>query len=161
MANFNVPQIPMNGINVPQVSNPYGNLMFTPPPYDNFMGKNNSQNMQNQVQFLKCRPVSSKEEAVASQIDLDGSLWVFIDVGNGKIYTKQINSNGTATFKTYNYVEDETPYSTTEYVTKDEFNKVIQSLVAAIQAAPEKAQQKQAQNTNQKASSKDVLPLNF
>jgi len=50
---------------------------------------------------LKCRPVSSKEEAMASQIDLDGSLWVFTDIGNGKIYTKQINNDGTASFRTY------------------------------------------------------------
>ena len=41
----------------------------------------NSGNNQ-QVQYLKCRPVSSKEEARASQIDLDGSLWVFTDIGN-------------------------------------------------------------------------------
>jgi hypothetical protein len=28
---------------------------------------------------------------------------------------------------------DENPYTSSEYVTKDEFNKVIQSLMAAIQ----------------------------
>lgn len=50
---------------------------------------------------MKCRPVSSKQEAMASQIDLDGSLWVFTDIGNGKIYTKQINNDGTASFRTY------------------------------------------------------------
>ena len=55
-------------------------------------------------QFLKCRPVSSKEEARAYQIDLDGSLWVFTDIGNEKIYTKQVNNDGTATFKTYSFV---------------------------------------------------------
>ena len=84
-------------------------------------------------QFLKCRPVSSKEEARAYQIDLDGSLWVFTDLGNGKIYTKQVNNDGTATFKTYAFTEDENPYTSTEYVTKDEFNKVIQALMATIQ----------------------------
>ena len=66
------------------------------------------------------------------QIDLDGSLWVFTDIGNQKIYTKQINNDGTATFKTYALATDENPYVTPEYVTKDEFNKVIQSLMAAI-----------------------------
>jgi hypothetical protein len=35
------------------------------------------------------------------QIDLDGSLWVFPNVANGKIYTKQINNDGTASFKIY------------------------------------------------------------
>ncbi len=57
-------------------------------------------------QFLKCRPVSSKDEAKAYQIDLDGSLWVFTDLANGKIYTKQINNNGTATFQTYLLTQD-------------------------------------------------------
>lgn len=67
-------------------------------PYDNYMGGfNNQVNLQQQqlspIQYLKCRPVSSKEEARASQIDLDGSLWVFTDVANDKIYTKQISTN--------------------------------------------------------------------
>ena len=53
------------------------------------------------------------------QIDLDGSLWVFTDIGNQKIYTKQINNDGTATFRTYKLAEDENPYVTPEYVTKD------------------------------------------
>lgn len=83
-------------------------------------------------QFLKCRPVASKDEARACQIDLDGSLWVFTDVGNGKIYTKQINNDGTATFKTYIFNQDENPYTSSDYVTKDQFNKVVQNLVAAI-----------------------------
>lgn len=113
---------------------PYGNsslLMNT--PYDNYMGRQNQQQIFNQNQYLKCRPVASKDEAKAFQIDLDGSLWVFTDVGNEKIYTKQINTDGTATFKTYSFVEDENPYATTEYVTKDEFNKAIQNLMAAMQ----------------------------
>ena len=42
---------------------------------------------------------------MAFQIDLDGSLWVFPNIANGKIYTKQINNDGTASFGTYVYVE--------------------------------------------------------
>lgn len=163
MANF-IPQIP-NGsppnfqqlTGTPSVSNPYGNVTFTPFSYDNYMGKNINYS-QNPVQFLKCRPVSSKEEAMASQIDLDGSLWVFTDVGNGKIYTKQINNDGTATFKAYEQTTDENTYST-EYVTKDEFNKVVQSLITAIQASSSTTIQKEEQNKpNLK---KDQIPLNF
>ena len=163
MANF-IPQIPNGSVpnfqqltGTPSVSNPYGNVTFSPFSYDNYMGKiNSSQNMQNPIQFLKCRPVSSKEEAIASQIDLDGSLWVFTDVGNGKIYTKQINSDGTATFKTYTQAADDT-YSN-EYVTKDEFNKVVQSLVAAIQQNST-AMQKQQEAKNAKDTKE--IPLNF
>jgi hypothetical protein len=51
--------------------------------------------------YIKCRPVASIDEARASQIDLDGSLNVFTDIGNKKIYTKQINLDGTATLNTY------------------------------------------------------------
>lgn len=50
---------------------------------------------------LKGRPVTSYDEAKASMIDLDGSVFVFPDFGNGKIYTKQINLDGTATINTY------------------------------------------------------------
>ena len=106
--------------------------------YSNILTKQPYQNFQ-QNQFLKCRPVSSKQEAMAFQIDLDGSLWVFTDVGNGKIYTKQVNNDGTATFKTYVFSKDENPYGSTEYVTKEEFNKVIQTLVASIQSTNNQA----------------------
>lgn len=98
--------------------------------YDNYASQMTQQKLSNQ--FLKCRPVASKEEARAYQIDLDGSLWVFTDVGNGKIYTKQINTDGTATFKTYVFNEDENPYNSSDYVTKSQFNKVVQKIVAAI-----------------------------
>ena len=57
---------------------PYGNnnMLLSNTPYDNYMGRmNGSQNLLSN-QFLKCRPVSSKDEARAYQIDLDGSLWV-------------------------------------------------------------------------------------
>lgn len=104
-------------------------------PYNfGFMG-GQSNNFQNN-QFLKCRPVSSRDQAKASQIDLDGSLWVFTDVGNGKIYTKQINNNGTATFHTYTICNDEPEenptFNSAEYVTKQQFNEVIQNLITAI-----------------------------
>ena len=96
----------------PNVQLPYGNnnlIMNT--PYDNYMGRQFQQNLP--IQYLKCRPVSSKEEARDFQIDLDGSLNVFTDIANGKIYTKQINNDGTAAFKTYVFTEDENPYNST------------------------------------------------
>ena len=113
--------------------NLYRNNLITNTPYDNYMGSMNQQNVVNQ--FLKCRPVASREEARAFQIDLDGSLWVFTDVGNNKIYTKQISNDGTAVFKTYTLSQDENEYDSSVYVTKEEFNKVIQALVATINPA--------------------------
>lgn len=66
---------------------------------------NYNNNMNNQ-QFLKGRPVSNVEEARSSMIDLDGSLFVFPDVTNKAIYTKQINMDGTASFHTYVRVDE-------------------------------------------------------
>ena len=157
MANYNnqnlgIQQMPnvMSQQQQTPIQFPYGNnnMLLSNTPYDNYMGRmNGSQNLLSN-QFLKCRPVSSKDEARAYQIDLDGSLWVFTDVGNGKIYTKQINNDGTATFKTYVFTEDENPYSN-QYVTKDEFNKVIQALMASIQPqTPQQAEEKKAVVTN-------------
>ena len=105
------------------------------------------QQLQPSNQYLKCRPVSSREEAMACQIDLDGSLWIFPNVGNGKIYTKQVNSDGTATFATYTFTKNENPYNSNEYVTKEEFNQTIQTLMAAIQ--PKNQGTESAQNNNQ------------
>ena len=140
MANYNPPQgypsIP-NGQGQ-QMSLPYGNNLIMNSPYDNYMGRVAQQQIFSQNQFLKCRPVSSKDEAIAFQIDLDGSLWVFTDVGNEHIYTKQINNDGTATFKTYALTQDKSPYETSQYVTREEFNKVIQSLMAATASAQSK-----------------------
>lgn len=135
MAQINYPNVGDMQRGNPQIPNmqfpTYGNsnlIMNT--PYDNYMGRPMQPNLT--TQYLKCRPVSSKEEARAFQIDLDGSLWVFTDVANGKIYTKQINNDGTAAFKTYVFTEDENPYGSSEYVTKDEFNKVIQTLMSSM-----------------------------
>ena len=50
---------------------------------------------------IKCRAVTSFDEAKAAMIDLDGSLHVFTDTPNKHIYTKQINLDGTATLNVY------------------------------------------------------------
>ena len=153
MANYNNPNLNLQQPQwQPQMQSPYGNnnMLLSNNPYDNYMGNQrvNSQDLLSR-QYIKCRPVSSKDEARACQIDLDGSLWVFTDLGNGKIYTKQINNDGTAAFKTYAFVKDENPYdSSTEYVTKEEFNKTIQTLVAAIHPA-----QQQSQNNSETKTS--------
>lgn len=129
---------------------PYGTSNYLMnSPYDNYMGRQMQQNVSNQ--FLKCRPVSSKQEARAFQIDLDGSLWVFTDVADGKIYTKQINNDGTASFKTYVFTEEKNNYSSSDYVTKEEFNNTIQALVASIHAG---------NNTNEEVG-KDNKNLTF
>jgi hypothetical protein len=76
--------------------------------------------------YLKGRPVVSLDEARAAQIDLDGSLFVFTDIGNKKIYTKQINLDGTATLNTYSLVEDVA--LSESYVTKTELDNAVAAL---------------------------------
>jgi hypothetical protein len=50
---------------------------------------------------LKGRPVASFEEARATTIDFDGSTFFFPDLANKRIYTKQINLDGTASLYVY------------------------------------------------------------
>ena len=82
--------------------------------------------------YIKGRPVASFDEARAAQIDFDGSLHVFTDIGNKKIYTKQINLDGTATLNTYTLVEEDVASNAPEYVTKSEFNQALIQIEAMI-----------------------------
>lgn len=78
---------------------------------------------------LKGRPVSSLEEARASTIDFDGSIFFFPDLANKKIYTKQINMDGTATLKMYELKDLPTLTQTMNvegnFVTKEEFEQAL------------------------------------
>lgn len=103
--------------------------------YPNYYGVNQQQQIQ---QILKGRPVSSYDEAKASMIDLDGSLFVFTDVTNKRIYTKQILLDGSAEFKTYVLQEQkesnkEVNEDTNGYVLKRDFEKAINILGREIE----------------------------
>ena len=76
---------------------------------------------------LKGRPVSSIEEARASSIDFDGSVFYFPDLANKCIYTKQINLDGTATLLMYELKEIPVP-SQPNFVTREEFENTIAQL---------------------------------
>lgn len=104
--------------------------------------------MQPQIpQGLKGRPVSSIEEVRAAQIDFDGSLFVFPDIANKRIYTKQINLDGTASLNIYELKEIVVPKSDVDYVTKQEFEQVIKELNAAVQGIAASTQVKESQPT--------------
>lgn len=92
------------------------------------------------AQGLKGRPVSSFEEARAMTIDFDGSTFFFPDLANKRIYTKQINMDGTASLFVYELREKpaETSVPTGDFITREEFEKVIQELRAAAPAATAK-----------------------
>lgn len=98
-----------------------------------------TQATQQQVQVIKGRPVSSYDEAKASMIDLDGSLFVFPDIANKRIYTKQIMLDGTADFRTY--VLEQSPQGvqpvateqvSQEYVLRRDFENTVNQLIKEI-----------------------------
>ena len=78
-----------------------------------------------QANYIKGRPVVSIDEARASQIDLDGSLYVFPDLGNKKIYTKQINLDGTAAFNVFELSAPIESAPAPIYVTKTELDDIL------------------------------------
>lgn len=98
------------------------------------MYNNNSfypQQQNRQPQYLKGRPVSSIEEVKATPIDFDGSISFFPDLANHKIYTKQINLDGTATLNMYELKEIPAA-SPSNYVTREEFEQAINALLAKM-----------------------------
>lgn len=93
-----------------------------------------------QGNYIKGRPVVSIDEARASQIDLDGSLYVFPDLGNKKIYTKQINMDGTAAFNVFELTAPMEAAQAPVYVTKDELDEILASFKASlVQEKPQEA----------------------
>lgn len=73
---------------------------------------------------LKGRPVSSLDEVRGTTIDFDGSIFFFPDVANKRIYTKQINMDGTAALNVYelnNNALNVVQSNNSNFVTREEF----------------------------------------
>ena len=83
--------------------------------------------------MLKGRPVSSLEEVRAAQVDFDGSLNYFPDIANKRIYTKQIQMDGSPLFRMYEEKPIPNPQNAA-FVTKEEFNAAMDELKAALAA---------------------------
>lgn len=108
----------------------------------NQMQQNQMQQMNNGTQLLKGRPVSSFDEAKASMIDLDGSMFIFTDLANNCIYTKQVLLDGTAELKTYVLQENKqnnkkVVEENREYVLREDFEKTIKELSNSINGLKE------------------------
>ena len=85
-----------------------------------------------QLLGLKGRPVASIEEARAATIDFDGSIFFFPDLANKKIYTKQINIDGTMTLNVYDL--NVGPTEEANYVTREEFESAMAQIKQALAA---------------------------
>lgn len=121
-------------------SNMYQNYQQQNIPYYQQSQPNMRQQAQPQMTYqspyLKGRLVSSLEEARAAGIDFDGSIFYFPDLANRRIYTKQINLDGTATINMYELKELPMAMdaaNTEMYITREEFDQAINKLRADLQ----------------------------
>ena len=78
--------------------------------------------------MVKCKMVTSLEEVKAMPIDFDGSLNVYVDVTNNKIYTKVFTVNATVDIKTYEVVSMVDNNSDTKYATIDDIEAIKKEL---------------------------------
>ena len=103
--------------------------------------------------FLKGRLVSSIEEARAQTIDFDGSVFYFPDLANHRIYTKQINLDGTSTLNMYELKEIPAPMPVggQEFITREEFEQAMNPVRQLMAAAQSKESQVPAQEKPQAA----------
>lgn len=99
--------------------------------YNNMYNQNVMQSQQQQnIQMLKGRPVSSYDEAKVAMIDLDDSMFVFTDIANKRIYTKQIMLDGSAELKVYTLQEQniKEQKQDSNYVLQTDFEEAINIL---------------------------------
>ena len=83
--------------------------------------------------YLKGRPVASFDEVRATSIDFDGTMFYFPDLANKRIYTKQINMDGTATINVFelkeiNLNENLQQPNSEVYVLKEEFETALNQI---------------------------------
>ena len=81
-------------------------------------------------QQLKGRPVTSIEEVKGSMIEFDGSVFYFPDLANKRIYTKQINLDGTSTINMYELkpIPQQQVINSSDYITREEFETALMQL---------------------------------
>lgn len=96
--------------------------------------------------LLKGRPVSSIDEVKAASVDFDGSIFYFPDLANNRIYSKQINLDGTSTILMYELKEIPKDIPTSQFITREEFETVINQLKGSLPTSPNETQKPAAAN---------------
>ena len=98
-------------------------------------------------QNSRIRPVSSIDEVRAAAVDFDGSVFFFPDFSNKRIYTKQINIDGTAQLSMYELSEIPV-VNEAAYVTREEFNSTLVEIKNAINQLNTSPQPSEAEKTS-------------
>lgn len=118
--------------------------MYSPNTYQNYYQQPIAAQRQSMVSTpsmygLKGRPVSSLDEVRATSIDFDGSVFFFPDLANKRIYTKQINADGTAVLNMYELkeipVQQNMPAGHGDFITRQEFEEALGGLRNSVSAA--------------------------
>lgn len=87
---------------------------------------------------VMCRPVSSIEEAKSIQVQFDGSLYAFINLAAGEIYTKQFNfTTGSMDFEIYSKAAPAPPVA---YATREDIDELRKELAAMKRAKVKKVE---------------------
>ena len=79
--------------------------------------------------------MASLEEVKAATVDFDGSIFYFPDLANKKIYTKQINPDGTSSLNMYELkpIPVVKPSNNdNNYITREEFENAVGRLKELI-----------------------------
>lgn len=104
-----------------QPYNPYQQPAYQPP---NAVQPQNS---------YSCRPVTSREEALAMQTDFLSAGTVMPDLSHGVIYLKRFNPNtGAADF--YEFVTRQQSEQQAQYVSAEEFNAFKDDVLSRMEA---------------------------
>lgn len=103
----------------------YPNYIQSPQPFNAGLQTSSMQSGPMQ-KYLKGRPVSCFQEAQGFAIDMDGSLHIFPDIANKRIYTKQLLNDGSCPVKCY--VEQQIQINTPSQVEEPVSNKVLEEL---------------------------------
>ena len=139
---------------------PYNQQPFN--PYNQIQPNNRQPNKI--PQNFMVRVVTGYEEVAATPIPLDGTICLFVDVPNKKIYSKQLNmDDGSALYGVYNKVDTNQPVKQEEketdvtlekepkdFVERTEFDSFKQQITEALAliANNDKQPEAQAQNSN-------------
>lgn len=107
----------------------YGFTNYGYNPMNTFMPQPLQQTAQQPMQSgIMCRPVSSIEEAKGMQVQFDGSLYAFINLNAGEIYTKQFNFNtGSTDFEVYTKAPPAPPVA---YATQSDIEEIRKELMS-------------------------------